>query len=267
MRKILTIIALISCGVSNAKGNDISILHFDVSEKKVVLNQHTDEVRSIASITKLMTAMVSLDYSMDMNKELKLVRTVKSSLPGKSYTRRELFEAMLVRSDNAAAETIASDYPGGRESFIKAMNKKSIELGMYSTFFKDPTGLSICNTSTANQVAEMVIAASNYPLIKEISIKKQTFIETTYKKKVRKLVLNNTNNRVLHEFDNVMIGKTGFTNPAGFCVAIMAEQKVGRNSSVKHQHVIVILGAKNSKQRVDKVKEIMYNNIIATNHG
>lgn len=265
MRKLIILYVLLFCNFSFAKTKDISILHFDVSEKKVVYSQHEDKVRSIASITKLMTAMVSLDHSMDMSKELKLSRNAKSNLPLRKYTRKELFEAMLIRSDNGAAETLASDYPGGRQQFIRAMNKKASDLGMYSTHFDDPTGLSINNKSTANQLVDMVITASNYPLIKEISVKKLTQIETKHKKKIRKIVLNNTNRLVLFEFDNVIVSKTGFTTPAGFCVALMAEQKEKKvDGNIKHRHVIIVLGAKNTKERVDKVKEIMYNNIIDT---
>lgn len=259
LRTIITAVALTICTFAYANRSEPSIIHFDVSENKVMFNKNISDTRSIASVTKLMTAMVALDYSTDMNKQLNLVRKVKSSLPPKSYTRGELFEAMLIRSDNAAAETLASDYPGGREAFLRAMNKKTCDLGMNSTYFKDPTGLNMSNTSTANEVVNMVIAASNYPTIKNISIRKQTLIETKFKKKVRKIVLHNTNRRVLFEFDNVIVSKTGFTNPAGYCVAIMVEQD-------NRKHVIVILGAKNSKERVDTVKEIMYNNIIDGEH-
>ncbi len=263
MRKLIILLTLFFCVGTHAKVKEPSILHFDVSEKKIMYSQNEDVVRSIASITKLMTAMVALDYSVDMNRELTLSRKVKSSLPPKKYTRRELFEAMLIRSDNGAAETLASDYPGGRSNFIKSMNKKASDLGMNLTNFDDPTGLNINNKSTANQVVDMVIAATNYPLIREISIKKLTEIETKHKKKIRKIVLNNTNRLVLFQFDNVIVSKTGFTNPAGFCVALMVEQKEKKKEeTVKHRHAIVILGAKNTKERVDKVKEIMYNNII-----
>lgn len=255
LRTIITIIALTICTFSHAKREEPSIVHFDISEKKNKIGENVDSTRPIASVTKLMTAMVALDYSTDMNRQLKLVRKVKSSLPPKSYTRGELFEAMLIRSDNAAAETLASDYPGGREKFIRDMNIRAMMLNMSNTKFDDPSGLSRNNVSTANEVANMVIEASNYNTIKNISVKKHTLIETKYKKKVRKIVLNNTNRRVLFQFDNVIVSKTGFTNPAGYCVAIMVEQN-------NRKHAIVILGAKNSKERVDTVKEIMYNNII-----
>jgi serine-type D-Ala-D-Ala endopeptidase (penicillin-binding protein 7) len=286
MRKIITILAsIIICNVAYSKQKEPSVLHFDVSEKRIVYDQNINKVRPIASVTKLMTAMVSLDYSNDMNKQLKLIRTVSSSLPTRTYTRQELFEAMLIRSDNAAAETLASDYPGGRQSFIEAMNKKSKSLGMNSTHFRDPTGLSVNNVSTANELVDMVIASSSYEIITQNSIKKQTLIETKHKKKIRKIVLNNTNRLILFEFDNVIVSKTGYTTPAGFCVAIVVEQKekkkrevtlmkeifgyfssvpIEKDEIVVHRHVIVILGSKNPKERVDRVKEIMYNNLLDT---
>lgn len=285
MHRIIILVGLFICNVAYTKQKEPSVLHFDVSEKRLMYNQNVNQIRPIASVTKLMTAMVSLDYSTDMNKQLKLIRTVSSSLPVRTYTRQELFEAMLIRSDNAAAETLASDYPGGKQSFIEAMNKKSKVLGMNSTHFKDPTGLSVNNVSTANEVADMVIASASYEMITRTSIRKQTLIETTHKKRVRKIVLHNTNRLVLFEFDNVIVSKTGYTTPAGFCVAIMVEQKekrkkeltamdefmdyfsskpTERDEIVTHRHVIVILGSKNPKERVDRVKEIMYNNLLDT---
>lgn len=258
-KTIITITLLVLSTCLFAKNVEPSIVHFDISAKEVKIKQNIENIRPIASVTKLMTAMVALDHSMDMKKELKLVRKVKSSLPPKSYTRGELFEAMLIRSDNAAAETLASDYPGGREEFIKAMNIRAMMLNMNNTKFNDPSGLSPYNVSTAAEVAQMVMEASNYNTIKNTSIKKQTLIETKFKKRVRKIVLNNTNRRVLFQFDNVLVSKTGFTNPAGYCLALIVEEN-------NHKHAIVILGAKNSKERVDTVKEIMYNNIIDGEH-
>jgi D-alanyl-D-alanine endopeptidase (penicillin-binding protein 7) len=189
---------------------------------------------------------------------------------------------MLIRSDNGAAETIASDYPGGRKKFIDAMNRKALQIGMLSTYFKDPTGLSVQNTSTATDITNMVIAASYYSVIRETSIKKQALFETQYKKRIRTIALKNTNQPLLFEFDQIIISKTGFTNPAGWCVALMVEkkEKVVREEGMVdkvsrwikqtpkeddyevHRHVIVILGAKNKQDRIDKVKRIMYNEIL-----
>jgi D-alanyl-D-alanine endopeptidase (penicillin-binding protein 7) len=290
MHRLIPLIILFFCFSTQAKHkkhrpvdpHEPAIVHYDVSEDRVLYNKNINQTRPIASITKLMTAMVALDYSTNMNRELSLIGKVSSSLPRKTYKRGELFEAMLIRSDNAAAETLSNDYPGGRKAFIEEMNNKALRLGMPTTVFRDPTGLNNNNVSTASEVAVMVKAASSYPLILNTSIKKQTYIETKYKKKVRTIMLTNTNRAILFEFDNVIVSKTGYTTPAGFCVAIMVEQKkkkvkeqetygimeyfIGKpgpkDEIVVNKHIIVILGAKNPKERVDTVKEIMYNNVM-----
>jgi D-alanyl-D-alanine endopeptidase (penicillin-binding protein 7) len=281
MKKLLILLALVTTGVS---AREASVMHLDVSENKVEYNKKISDVRPLASITKLMTAMVSLDYDDDLNRLVELKPLASTSLPVRKYTRNDLFHAMLIRSDNGAAETIASDYPGGRKMFIEAMNKKALQIGMLNTYFKDPTGLSSSNTSTAINVANMVMAASYYSVIRETSIKKQALFEAMYKKKIRTIRLKNTNQPLLFEFDQIIISKTGFTNPAGWCVALMVEKKekvileegfierVTRwikqepkeDDYVTHHHVIVILGAKNKQDRIDKVKQIMYNEILDT---
>jgi D-alanyl-D-alanine endopeptidase (penicillin-binding protein 7) len=281
MKKLLILLALVTTGVS---AREASVMHLDISENKVEYNKKISDVRPLASITKLMTAMVSLDYDDDLNRLVELKPLASTSLPVRKYTRNDLFHAMLIRSDNGAAETIASDYPGGRKMFIEAMNKKALQIGMLNTYFKDPTGLSSSNTSTAINVANMVMAASYYSVIRETSIKKQALFEAMYKKKIRTIRLKNTNQPLLFEFDQIIISKTGFTNPAGWCVALMVEKKekvileegfierVTRwikqepkeDDYVTHHHVIVILGAKNKQDRIDKVKQIMYNEILDT---
>ena len=238
-----------------------SMLVFNIKENKHEFEVKSNVIRPIASVTKLMTAMVTLNYDRNMSKTLHIKSAVSGSLPRtKEYTRYELLNAMLVRSDNSAAETLASDYPGGRETFIKEMNKLAFEYGMISTNFDDPTGLSSSNTASAIDIATMVARASEYNLIREISTKKQIEIETRYKRKIRTIVLNNTNRPVLFEFDNIVVSKTGFTNPAGYCLALAVE-KEGRKYSV------VILGAKNKFDRIHKVENIMYNHLNDTSGG
>jgi len=279
MKKILILFALASASVF---AKEPSVMHMDVSKNKIEYNHKISDVRPLASITKLMTAMVSLDYDSDLNRMVELKPLASTSLPKRKYSRNDLFHAMLIRSDNGAAETIASDYPGGRKKFIEAMNRKALQIGMLSTYFKDPTGLSVQNTSTAIDITNMVIASSYYYVIRETSIKKQAYFETMHKKRIRTIMLKNTNQPLLFEFDQIIITKTGFTNPAGWCVALMVEkkEKVVREDGMMdkvsrwvkqtpkeddyeiHRHVIVILGAKNKQDRIDKVKNIMYNEIL-----
>ena len=96
-----------------------------------------------------MTAMIVIDQDWNWERRLQLSRLASSRLPSGKYTRRELLNALLVNSDNAAAETFAADYPGGRSAFLHAMNQRAWNLGMYSTQFQDPSGLSSGNVSNA----------------------------------------------------------------------------------------------------------------------
>ena len=235
--------------------NTMSIMHVDLEYGQVIKAQNVDRVRGLASITKLMTAIVALDHTTNMDKMLTLSNKAGSKLPRREYTRGELFHAMLIRSDNGAAETIAADYPGGRDRFISAMNDRAMLMGLKNTHFNDPTGLNSGNVSTANDVAHLVVGAAYYPQIRHISTKKESTILIQVKRKERPIVLSNTNKVLLHEFDSILLSKTGYTDPAGFCVAILIEQQV--KNQIRHQ-VIVVMGAKNTTQRVDTVKRMMY---------
>jgi D-alanyl-D-alanine endopeptidase (penicillin-binding protein 7) len=238
---------------------EISVMVMDVTTDTIVRGYNIDKVRGLASMTKLMTAMIALDHDLNMNRKLQLSKLAGSHLPKREYTRGELFHALLIRSDNAAAETLAADYPGGRDKFIRDMNLRAEMMGMYDTHFDDPSGLSNGNVSTASNVTQMVIAASYYRQIREISTKKTATILTQIKHKERILILHNTNTAILSQVDGIQISKTGYTNPAGFCVALLVEKNVG--DEIHHQ-VIVVMGAKNPAQRVDTVRKVVYDDII-----
>ena len=127
-------------------------------------------------------------------------------------------------------------------------------LDMYSTSFDDPSGLSKYNVSTASDVTQMVIESANYPEIRDISTKKVATILTQVKQKSRVLVLHNTNTAILSQVDNVQVSKTGYTNPAGFCVALLVHKTEGDRD---YHEVIVVMGARNSSHRVDTVKKVV----------
>jgi len=224
------------------------------------LAENISEVRPIASLTKLMTAMIVLDQQSDMSEQLKLKRTVSSRLPPGTYTRQELLESMIVGSDNAAAETLAENSRYGRQAFIDAMNKKAQELAMYHTVFDDPSGLSQNNVGTASEVGNMITAAHRYLFIKHASTLQQITIDRPVGKKIKHIQVGNTNRNMLHTFKSIIMSKTGFTNPAGFCVGLLVE-----NNGI--QYVIVVLGATNKNRRLDIVQKIMYNYITATNNS
>jgi len=163
--------------------SNISVMVTNVTEGSITRSQNIDEVRALASMTKLMTAMVALDYDRDMNRKLVLSKNAGSKMPRREYTRGELFHMLLIKSDNAAAETLASDYPGGRQRFMQHMNSRALMLDMFNTHFDDPSGLSKYNVSTASNVTQMVIEAANYPEIRDISTKKSATILTQVKQR------------------------------------------------------------------------------------
>ena len=254
LKKFLFI--LLTCICFNASAD--SVLLYNVTRHKVEMSRDADHIRSIASITKLMTAMVTLDYDKDLSRKLMLSKRVHSHLPRQMYTREQLIKAMLIKSDNAAAETLAEDYPGGRTAFIARMNHQAQVWGMAHTGFVDPSGLGIFNTSTAHEVADLINTASGYWLIREVSGQKQVALDTKYRKKIRTINLAHTSGPLLFTFDSVLVSKTGLTNAAGWCVGMPVEQN-------NQQYIVVVLGAKNKKQRLDTVKDIRYNHVVDTN--
>jgi D-alanyl-D-alanine endopeptidase (penicillin-binding protein 7) len=237
-----------------------SVWLYNKADNLSPLSENIAEVRPIASLTKVMTAMVILDQQSNMMEPLKLKRTVSSRLPPGTYTRQELLESMIVGSDNAAAETLAENSIHGRQAFIDSMNKKAQELAMYHTVFDDPSGLSRNNVGTATEVGIMITAAHRYSFIKHASTLHQVVINQSAGKKVKHIQVGNTNRNMLHTFKSITVSKTGFTNPAGFCVGLLVE-----NNGI--QYVIVVLGATNKNRRLDIVQKIMYNYITATNNS
>ena len=138
---IRLIFLLVLCGSAWSKPLPQSVLLYNETTGHHLIETNPNTVRPIASITKIMTAMVALDYDLDLQRPLKLVGKAKGVLPRGTWTRGEILQAMLVRSDNDAAETLAADYPGGRTAFLAAMNLKADLLGMPHANFSDVSGL------------------------------------------------------------------------------------------------------------------------------
>jgi len=254
LKKILSTVML--CLACSAHAD--SVLVYNLSRHKVEMSRNADQVRSIASITKLMTAMIALDYDKDLSRRLMLSKRVQSHLPRQEYTREQLIKAMLIKSDNAAAETIAEDYPGGRSAFVARMNWQAEIWGMKKTNFVDPSGLGVFNTSTARDLSELMTASLGYWLVREVSTQKHVAFETKYQKKIRTINLAHTSGPLLFAFDSVLVSKTGLTNAAGWCVSMVVEQN-------RQQYIVVVLGSKNKKQRLDTVKDIRYNHVVDVN--
>jgi D-alanyl-D-alanine endopeptidase (penicillin-binding protein 7) len=251
MRYLILSLALITGSVHA----EPSVFVFNQSKHTALVNQNTNQVRPIASITKLMTALVAVESGLSLDSRTQLINRWTTVLPKRTYTRLELLTAMLVRSDNSAAESLAHDYPGGRTAFIAAMNARASQLGMSHTRFEDASGLSNNNVSTASDLVILLEQVHRVDIIKDISTRTHSSVTTATKKRTTEIAFNNTNKIVLTEFKNIQISKTGLTTPAGWCVSMVVEE-------LGQTHYIVVLGYQTKQARLDKVKDIMYNHIM-----
>lgn len=184
-------------------------------------------VQPIASITKLMTAMVVLDANLDPTEQVEItdddvdqLKHTRSRLRvGSVLPREDLIRLALMASENRAAAALSRAYPGGRPAFVTAMNQKAIELGMTRTRFVDSSGLSSENVSTAEDLAKMVAAAYGYPAIQQSS----TLTDYTVRLNNGKvLAYRNTNGLVKNDQWHIDVSKTGYISEAGRCLVMQA---------------------------------------------
>lgn len=193
-----------------------------------IYGKGAEQPRPIASITKLMTAMVILDSNLPMQEKLKitkqdrdLLRLTGSRLKyGATLTREQLLRLALMASENRAAAALARTYPGGREAFVAAMNRKARELGMTTSRFADPTGLDAANVASARDLARMVRAAFRYPLIREATTTRSAEVRP-YRKR-GPLRFGNTNRLLRNKAWTIELSKTGYINEAGRCLVMQA---------------------------------------------
>ena len=196
----------------------------DAATGEVVINKNSEAVVPIASITKLMTAMIILDRGLDLEQRIVVSRedvdthkgTRSRLMPGTTLTRDELLLLALMASENRAAAALARTYPGGVQAFVKAMNEKAAELGMSDSQFIEPTGLSPSNVSSPRDLVKLVRAAHSYPLIREYS----TRDKATVKAFNRPLRFVNTNGLVRNSHWEIELSKTGYISEAGRCLVM-----------------------------------------------
>ena len=233
MRLLVLILALLASNAFAFNMTAQSWLETD-DQGNLIEGSNITEVRSIASITKLMTVIAVLDLKQDMQEKI-----------GK-FTRGQLVQLALVKSDNDAAKALCDNFPGGRFECIRFMNEKANYLGMLRTKFVEPTGLSPMNISTALDLLKLVFEASHYPEIVKAS---QTPILNI---QVGNKVLSYRNtNPVIGKRYNFIISKTGSTNAAGSCIVVMVDTDIGRR-------IVILLGAKAGK-RLPEAEYIVYN--------
>ncbi len=194
----------------------------------VIYGKDAETVRPIASITKLMTAMVVLDSGLDLNEKIivtredrDLVQLTGSRLEyGATLSRREMILLAVMSSENRAAMALGRNVPGGMTAFVAQMNKKAAQLGMSSSRFADPAGLRVKNVSTARDLMKMITAANGYPLIREASTTRR--LEVYPYAKRGPLAYGNTNRLLKNETWDIGLSKTGYINEAGRCLVMRA---------------------------------------------
>ena len=199
----------------------------------ILEGSHTTDVRSIASITKLMTSMVVLDSGQS------LTETIPKKLYNRTFTRQELLNLAIVKSDNNAAKMLCEYYPGGILRCVQAMNNKANTLGMYRSTFTDPTGLYNTNVSTAEDLIKLVMSARNYPAITSAS--NTSTIQWQINKK-KSAIFHNTNTLVGKGVDFI-VSKTGWIRDSGGCIVMMLNGDQGVRT-------VILLGSKNTKTRI-----------------
>jgi D-alanyl-D-alanine endopeptidase (penicillin-binding protein 7) len=241
-----------------------SVLVYNATDNKILLKTNASVQRPIASITKLMTAMVFLDTNPNLDEELALEKRIVNAiydgkysraeyaLPSAVYTKRDLLTAMLVPSDNNAAVTLASCYDGGLRTFVERMNSKAKELGAVNTYYEEPHGSGNGNLSTVEDLSKIVLEASKYDAICQHSIIKQTTVGTTF--------MENINSYMLYLFNEVnpdrliKLCKTGLTQASGYSSGIV----INKNSKL---YTVNILGASSYEER-DQMTERLINYMI-----
>ena len=251
MRLAILLLTLVIALTAEAK--PITAKSFLVTDNKgtVILEKNADRTQPIASITKLMTAIVVLNIHQDLTEELKLnfkhASTYHTKLPRtlKTLSRGELLQLAIVKSDNFAAYTLCENYPGGVGRCVAEMNHEALEFGMYSTHFTDPTGLDEGNTSNARDLVKLVLVASQHPEITDASGKPLVSIQV----KRRWWDFWNTNSLVRKNSDRVIVSKTGYIHQSGGCVVMLLDTDQG-------QRVIVLLGSKNTRTRIPEAEQI-----------
>jgi D-alanyl-D-alanine endopeptidase (penicillin-binding protein 7) len=233
--------------------NSTAVLVVDQLTGKVLIDKNSDVALPIASITKVMTAVVTLDAELPLGEiititkeDTQLEKYSSSRLKvGSTFTRAELLHLALMSSENRAAHALGRTYPGGEEAFIAAMNEKAEELGMASSRFVEPTGLSSNNRSTPRDLARLVNAAYEYPEIRQYSTAKEAIVRVGRSQQQ----FRNTNALARGGEWDLGLSKTGFIRDAGKCLVMQATID-GRDV------VIVMLDAQASSKRLADAERI-----------
>jgi D-alanyl-D-alanine endopeptidase (penicillin-binding protein 7) len=240
-----------------------SALVWDETASADLLARHADIANPIASITKLMTAMVVLEAGQPLDEQLqitaedaKLVRWASSRLAvGTMLTRGDMLHLALMSSENRAAHALARNFPGGVDAFVAAMNARAREIGMTSTHFVEPTGLSSSNVASPRDLSRLVIAAAKNPTIQADSTATR-YVVSVHGKRVE---FHTTDALVVSPSWDIVVQKTGYISEAGRCLVLKALFR-GR------EIVIILLDSKGLETRIadaQRIRQWMKTHLVA----
>lgn len=209
----------------------------------ILREQDGDTVRPIASISKLMVAVLASEQDLNESLEIPSTRQVQSGIPKyvKTLTRYELLTMALIKSDNFAAQILCANLP----NCVQSMNNKAFELGMMNTHYEEPTGLDRGNVSTAHDLLKLVMYASGNETITDISHQSSAEILLFNKKSIK---IHNTN--PLTAKLDIFLSKTGYTNPAGGCLVMIL------NTAIGHK-IYILLGSRNAHTRIPDMEKLI----------
>ncbi|MCC7548583.1 MAG: D-alanyl-D-alanine endopeptidase [Burkholderiales bacterium] len=220
---------------STVSGDDLDLVAasavvIDQEDGSLLYAKNTQAVMPIASITKLMTAMVVLDAGLPLDESItitsedvdRLKGTSSRLRPGLRLSRREMLRLALMSSENRAASALSRHYPGGARAFIGAMNQKARQLEMQDTHFVDATGLNPNNVSTALDLARMVNASYNYSLIRDFTTTESVRLAVHDRRRARAMAFQNSNALVRSGTWDIGLSKTGYISEAGRCLVMQA---------------------------------------------
>jgi D-alanyl-D-alanine endopeptidase (penicillin-binding protein 7) len=219
----------------------------DQNTNEVLFSKNPQAVLPIASITKLMTALVVVEAGLPLDEKLTVSeedidteKHTRSRLAvGTTLTRGEMLHLALMASENRAANALGRHYPGGLSAFVAAMNAKAISLGMVDTHYVEPTGLSSRNQSSAKDLATLVNVSSQIPLLRDLSTSREARVALGK----RLVQFRSTNGLLSNPLWDIGLQKTGFINEAGKCV-VMQARMAGR------QLIMVFLDSSGKASRI-----------------
>jgi len=245
---IFCLITFCSWAVSMPSTGAYGLYNYQDKTYEVYMNKN--EVRSIASITKMFTAYTVIKSGVDLDEKIRVDGKSRGHVPlGVYMTRMDLMRSMIISSDNRAAETLAYHHPGGFAQFIQDVNSHVDKMYLYNTRIVDSTGLLAGNVSTVFDLIEFMNYIKADPVIRNIANEKNAVLNIPKGKKTIKVNLHNTNPD-LFVYDNILITKTGFTNAAGRCVMMLVERG-------KELFAVIVLGQSTTKNRSAVVGELL----------